>query len=734
MLKFKTPLLALSISTALLAPQIGSAAPFTILPLGDSITNGIYNGGNELSYRDDLYESLGAKKYDFVFDGRCPGTGDSSGSCDQASTYKGKVLKHEGRAGWTADQIDDKLEGWLDGWYTPQLALVHIGTNDIFNQDDDAIKTDTLVEEVTYRKTLTEIEGIIAKLKAKDPDMEIYIAKILPIGKIDINPSENDVSAQLFTGVKLANGTTVLDNGDGDAADFLNSLMTPAWASSQGVTVVDMNSTFNFETHFHDGLVHPNQTGESRMASYWKYFIGQESQYTPSTASADKSLITTTTDFVNANNTDVATITLQAKFSSGNDLIAGGDTVVFTIASGSGVLSTPIDNNDGTYTTTVKSADHGVVEISAKINGLTVSTDNVSINFLEEQKILFAPSTVVEFGKDFSVSATSVKLNNESTPTGLKVTLISKNEDVCTATKATGDETTYVITPKNLGVCTLEASQLGDDVYAKAEVVEKNINIIKGIQVITFAQDTPTTAFIGDSFTPKATSSVGSNVTFTATPNNTCILENSGKVTIKGMGTCKVTASSEANLKYKAAELDAEILVSSDKITLPTIADKTVGDKAFTVIAKSSSGAAVTLTASPAGVCSVKGSKVSIGKSAGTCTLAGKTVHGEATTTFTVKKNASQLAIDVVAKVINGSGSITVAQLEPIKGLKNLEKGRDYTKAIKAGVYADKNNPTVAEIQKAVDKANSDANTSGGSTSPLWLLMLGFVALFRRKA
>jgi hypothetical protein len=38
---------------------------------------------------------------------------------------------HEGHWGWRVDQILADLPGWL-GSYTPDVALVHLGTNDAF--------------------------------------------------------------------------------------------------------------------------------------------------------------------------------------------------------------------------------------------------------------------------------------------------------------------------------------------------------------------------------------------------------------------------------------------------------------------------------------------------------------------------------------------------------------------------------------------------------------------------
>jgi len=649
MLKLKLPLLAVSISMSLLATQSSTADSFKILPLGDSITNGIYNGGNKLSYRDDLYDTLTSGKYDFEFVGRCPDTGATSGSCEAPSAINGKTLNHEGRAGWHANDINDHLTDWLT-WYTPTITLLHIGTNDIFNQDNDVDKTDDTIEDITYTTTLGEIEEIIGKLKAKNPDMKIYVAKILPMGKIGL-PDNND---------------KVLYGGDGgDAAKGLNDLMTPAWATANGVKVVDLNTGFNFADHFDEGLVHPNQTAEEIMASRWNdVAIVSDSSITPSEASPDHSIITTSSDSVVADNTATATITLKARFPSGNDLAAGGDTVVFTVSPSTATLTTTVDNNDGTYTTTVKSSQAGDVEISATINGSNVLTGDATVAFAEVQEIQFNPPSSKDFGdEDFTITDVVSQKSNSTDPTGLNVTVVVKpaSSTVCEI------DANKKVHLKTAGNCTLIASQDGGTAngvtYVAATPVEKTITVNKGTHPVTF-KNTPTTAFIGDVFQAAATSTSGLGVSISPATPKICSLDSTGKVTFKIAGTCKLTATQSGDANYKAAKITHSIVV---------------------------------------------------------------------------KKTAAQIAKDnankAVTNVISGTGKVTkvtTAQLRAL-GLESVKAGTDYSKAIKEGTYADKNNPTVAELQTVIDKANSDDNKSGGSTSPLWLLTLGFVALFRRK-
>ena len=739
MLKLKPSLLALSVSMSLFAAQSSYAAPFAILPLGDSITNGLANDSvNKLAYRDDLFDRLSTLRYDFKFVGRCPDTGDDGGSCQVPSTYKGRTLEHEGRAGYHADQIRDKLynvdsngeaSGWLT-WYTPNVVLLHIGTNDIFDQANDTNKADNTIEALTYTTTLTDIEGIILKLKAKEAarqvtfptfKMKIYVAKILPMGML--RKAEGSEEKVLYNG------------GVGDAAKGLNDKMTGAWATTHGVTVIDQNSPFNFNDHFDSGKIHPNQVAENIMAISWSALaIENDTDFVPDAAHWDHSTLVASTDPVAADNTATATITLEAKFPSGNQLGSGGDSVGFVIktntSSSGATMTTVIDNKDGTYTTTVKSSEPGQVVIGATINGQNITTGNVNIEFVGGQTLSFSAPAVgdsIVFGDAaFDVSAES--------SSGLDVVVTSLTDKICSDPDATTGKVTII----KAGECKLEASQQGgvnNGITYVAAKLEKLFTIAKANQSITFAANTPATLYKNGTFTASATSTSGEPVVITSTDANTCSINASNLVTIKvASGVCRLKAVVSETDNYNMA-VKTHTLGISETITLLTIDGKEVGDKAFTVTAKSSSGAAVTLTASPANVCTVSGSTVSIGKLAGTCTLTAKTANGASeTTTFKVKKNASQLAIEVVGKVIaSGDGKITVAQLEPIKGLKNLKKGTDYTKALKAGTYADKNNPTVAELQVVINKVNSDNNKSGGSTAPLWLLMLGFVSLLRRK-
>lgn len=95
-------------------PLSSSDAPvIKIMPLGDSITS------SSNSYRNRLWYLLADKGINADFVG---------------SLSKGYQIlpdkDHEGHGGWRIDQISVRVEKWLSK-YTPDIVLLHIGTNDI---------------------------------------------------------------------------------------------------------------------------------------------------------------------------------------------------------------------------------------------------------------------------------------------------------------------------------------------------------------------------------------------------------------------------------------------------------------------------------------------------------------------------------------------------------------------------------------------------------------------------
>ena len=202
-----------------------------ILPLGDSISCA---SPYKLSYRYPLWKHFvdAGKRVEFI--GSQTKKGNGSRKWDD---YKGQRFpeKNEGHSGWRADQILEGLpngERGLDEWikgYRPDIALIHLGTNDIYQKQTPA-------------STRDEIEQIIIKLRARNPHIKILLAKIIPMRMDSAVPRLNQLLAQL--------------------AIKLNNANSPVFS-------VDMYSGFSIYTDMQKDKIHPNAQGEEKMAKRW---------------------------------------------------------------------------------------------------------------------------------------------------------------------------------------------------------------------------------------------------------------------------------------------------------------------------------------------------------------------------------------------------------------------------------------------------------------------------------
>ncbi len=205
-----------------LEPRVLFNGDLSILPLGDSITA---SSSSYLSYRYYLWTQLVADgtAFDFI------GTEDTNrGSTPNWPDFAGQQFDrdHEGHSGRRVDQINQTLPGWLNG-YTPDIALVHLGTND-------------LLQGQSASSTADELRTTIALLRQDNPDVTIFLAQILPI---------EPVSA------------STIDDYNNRVANLASELST----AQSRIIVVDQHTGFSINHHLRDGI-HPNTAGEQQMA------------------------------------------------------------------------------------------------------------------------------------------------------------------------------------------------------------------------------------------------------------------------------------------------------------------------------------------------------------------------------------------------------------------------------------------------------------------------------------
>jgi lysophospholipase L1-like esterase len=212
----------IALALVVAAGAIGDAAPIEpgkpvrIMPLGDSITFGTPDLGYG-GYRRLLGTLLAADGYmiDFVGSRR-------SGYIPHPN--------NEGHVGWTIPQLKNGIDAnrWLET-YRPDLVLLHIGTNDIF-QGKAATAAGNLV---------ALLDDILMRL----PDARVIVAQIVGYRQ----PGDRDHLAfnAAIPGIVASKGPRVFTVG-------MQELLEPS--------------------DYADG-VHPNAAGYDKMARAWEAAI-----------------------------------------------------------------------------------------------------------------------------------------------------------------------------------------------------------------------------------------------------------------------------------------------------------------------------------------------------------------------------------------------------------------------------------------------------------------------------
>jgi lysophospholipase L1-like esterase len=209
--------LRVAVSTALLllagaydavVQQLPAAAAATqqpayaIWPLGDSITFGLTGSSARIpgGYRAPLDADLTAANVAHLF------VGTSNQNPTQLLLNEGEA-QHDGHSGYRVDQVTADLNGvagggsdaggyWLTGAgtraaITPDVVVIHLGTNDILQRYDPGITYPTASGQVDYSqasqraqfvKDLTlGLAGLVEAIYRQRPQTRIVLSAIAPI-------------------------------------------------------------------------------------------------------------------------------------------------------------------------------------------------------------------------------------------------------------------------------------------------------------------------------------------------------------------------------------------------------------------------------------------------------------------------------------------------------------------------------------------------------------------------
>jgi lysophospholipase L1-like esterase len=196
-----------------------------VMALGDSITEG--RGGHD-SYRRSLWKNIENGGYSVDFVGNKSGVRPTSG---EPTAYDWD-LDYAAESGRRADEIRDRLPGWLDASPMPDVVLIHLGANDLRANQSAA-------------STAGEIGEIIDILRGRNPDVKVVVAKIAY------------ADAQFFSNAQVDN-----------LNDAIVAMVADKDTAGSPVVTVDQNTGFDPATDTFDGL-HPTAAAENVQADRW---------------------------------------------------------------------------------------------------------------------------------------------------------------------------------------------------------------------------------------------------------------------------------------------------------------------------------------------------------------------------------------------------------------------------------------------------------------------------------
>jgi hypothetical protein len=214
-----------------LVPTIVNSKTISILPLGDSITQGGRTDRQEYTYRFWLFCILKSNKVNFDFIGSKTTGLHSSFEWPDCNGQEFD-LDHEGRYGWKTGDVYKNLPNWIKDYETvADIALIHLGTNDADSNDYE--------EDI-----VNPLKGIIRLLREKNPKVVILVGHLNFNGRkyIKIRSLVEQTVSQISTKVSPVRTVHFYEN----------------WKENPNV---DGTDTFDW--------AHPNPQGQLKMAKGW---------------------------------------------------------------------------------------------------------------------------------------------------------------------------------------------------------------------------------------------------------------------------------------------------------------------------------------------------------------------------------------------------------------------------------------------------------------------------------
>lgn len=207
------------------------SGPLTIMPIGDSWTDGVDGSHTYRCYLDQMLTDAGVQ-FDFVGSRSTPAAGDSYGcpvefDQDHESKFAASI-------GGIRDRALDSVEQ-----LQPDVALVLLGAGELAAAEPPDAAAD-------------ELAAFVADLQAVSPDIDVLVAQLIPI---DYDGPVDDSTRSLMSQHSAALNDEIASFARLSTDDSL-------------VAAVDMSSEFPVDHLLPDGL-HPNEKGDELMATRW---------------------------------------------------------------------------------------------------------------------------------------------------------------------------------------------------------------------------------------------------------------------------------------------------------------------------------------------------------------------------------------------------------------------------------------------------------------------------------
>lgn len=203
-------------------PNIAGELPakyVRIMPLGDSITE---SDVGYSSYRYWLFQHLRNQGIGVDFVGNRFGVRNG-----RQPVFTDFDQNHQGQSGARADVMLSQLPALIPE-YSPDIYLIHLGSNDIF-------------QGFGVDNTVVDLRNIVTYIRSHNPLAVILLAKIIPAQK---------------QGSKIAELSSKI------------AALSDMSTTSSPVYIVDMFENFSLSADTYDNK-HPNNSGDQKMAGKW---------------------------------------------------------------------------------------------------------------------------------------------------------------------------------------------------------------------------------------------------------------------------------------------------------------------------------------------------------------------------------------------------------------------------------------------------------------------------------